>query len=104
MHKQKVIISVGLIAVEIILLITGFGEISNGSLSITILHIPVILAAILWGNTGRDLWHRNNGGCIGLWCGNVRPSVCKSGFIHSSEVIDCVGGMVCLQIFEKTHG
>ena len=49
MHKQKVIISVGLIAVEIILLITGFGEISNGSLSITILHIPVILAAILLG-------------------------------------------------------
>jgi len=49
MDKQKVIISVGLIAVEIILLITGFGEISNGSLSITILHIPVILAAILLG-------------------------------------------------------
>lgn len=56
MHKQKVIISVGLIAVEIILLITGFGEISNGSLSITILHIPVILAAILLGLPYGEYW------------------------------------------------
>ena len=49
MDKQKVIISTGLIIVEILLLVTGLGTISNGSLSITILHIPVILASVLLG-------------------------------------------------------
>ena len=35
-----------LLLTEIILLVSGKGMISNGSLSITILHIPVILATV----------------------------------------------------------
>lgn len=46
MTKRKIILFLVLLSVEIILLVSGKGMISNGSLSITILHIPVILATV----------------------------------------------------------
>lgn len=46
MTKRKNISFLVLLFVEIMLLVSGKGMISNGSLSITILHIPVILAAV----------------------------------------------------------
>lgn len=49
MEKQKRIIFFLLLLIEIVLLISGVGMISNGSLSITILQIPVILVTIVSG-------------------------------------------------------
>lgn len=49
MKKQTLMRFAILFLLEILLLVTGWGVISNGSLSITILHIPVILASILLG-------------------------------------------------------
>lgn len=49
MTKRKIISFLVLVSVEIILLVSDLGMISNGSLSITVLHIPVILAAVNLG-------------------------------------------------------
>lgn len=49
MEKQKRIIFFSLLLIEIVLLISGMGMIFNGSLSITILQIPVILVTIVSG-------------------------------------------------------
>lgn len=46
MKKKRIILFLTLLLVEIALLASEKGMISNGSLSITILHIPVILAAV----------------------------------------------------------
>ncbi len=49
MNKRRISLFFCLLFAELLLLATGWGVISNGSLSITILHIPVILAAVLLG-------------------------------------------------------
>ncbi len=49
LKKRERLLLFILILIEIILLTSGFGMISNGSLSITILQIPVIIAAIMLG-------------------------------------------------------
>lgn len=49
MNKRKITLFTILLTAEILLLASGFGIISNGSLSITVLQIPVILAAVLLG-------------------------------------------------------
>lgn len=49
MNKPYFITLIALFSAEILLLASGLGIISNGSLSITVLHIPVILASVLLG-------------------------------------------------------
>lgn len=47
--RQNMVIFIVLLFLEILLLVSGLGVISNGSLSITVLHIPVIVCAVLLG-------------------------------------------------------
>lgn len=49
MTKKKMVSAIVIILIEVLLLVTGKGVIPNGTLSIMILHIPVILATVLAG-------------------------------------------------------